>query len=463
MAYELECDVAVIGGGISGLATAYWLHKQGIEVCVLEKSGDPGGSMESIAADGYMFDRGPNSGLETTPLIRQLVTELDLTDEFVYANPEGKKRYIVKNNKLHPIPMSLSGFLGTELFSASGKMRVLKEPFVGKSDDGYYQSVADFVSRRLGQEFLDYLINPFVSGVYAGSPERLSVRSAFPKLYALEEKYGSLTLGFVRGMKERRQRNEVSKQSAQMFSFRKGMQTLPKTLAAKLGTRVNFLCDIESIEKGKDRFLTVYNKAGDFKGRVLSRAVVTTIPAYALRKPVATLISDADTHLENIYHPPVLTAYLGYETRSINRPLDGFGFLIPEREQKSFLGGIWSSTLFPERAPRDVSTFTLFIGGVRNPAIVEQDANALLAQAQREFEVLMGISAEPVYKAMKLWPNAIPQYNLGYIEHERYFDSLEAAYPGFFISGNFRRGISVGDCIRNSDVVFRQVMDFLEK
>ena len=194
--------------------------------------------MESVFENGYLFDRGPNSGLDTTPIIMQLVNELGLQNEIVFASKIGNKRYILRDNQLHPLPINPPALLKTKLFSSRAKLRLLMEPFIGRSNDGFYESIAEFVKRRLGTEFLDYAINPFVAGVYAGNPEELSVKSAFPKLYALEEKYGGLIVGSIKSIRERRNRAEKSKQSAKMFSFINGMQVLPTALAGSLGDHV---------------------------------------------------------------------------------------------------------------------------------------------------------------------------------------------------------------------------------
>ena len=186
--------IVVIGAGISGLTTAYLLSKKGFDVKVLEKNTSVGGSIESVTENGFLFDRGPNSALETTPIIGQLIKELGLESELLYASKQANKRYILRDNNLHALPMSPPGLIKTKLFSTKAKLRLMAEPFIRRSNDGYYQSLAEFVKRRLGQEFLDYAINPFVAGVYAGKPEDLSVKSAFPKLYALEEKYGGLII-----------------------------------------------------------------------------------------------------------------------------------------------------------------------------------------------------------------------------------------------------------------------------
>ncbi|MCE1189029.1 MAG: protoporphyrinogen oxidase, partial [Ignavibacteria bacterium] len=441
MDQTLDTDIVVIGAGVSGLSTAFWLHKKGFKVIVLEKNAVAGGSMESIRQDGFLFDRGPNSGLETTPLIQELVKDLGLQNEFLYSSTQGSKRYVMRDNELHAIPTTPQGFLQTKLFSGKAKWRVLKEPFIKRSSDGYYQSLADFVRRRLGEEFLDYAIDPFVSGVYAGDPEKLSVKSAFPKVYNLEEKYGGLIVGAARSTKERRQRAETSKQSAKMFSFTNGMQSLPNTIANKLGDRVKYLCDVLSITKSEGRYNVIYNRGGDFTSSISTRAVISTAPSYVASRYFSHLLPDSPAHFDAIYHPPVMVVFLGYKGNQIGRELDGFGYLIPGKENKNYLGAIWSSTIFPNRAPQDSECFTLFVGGARKTELFDLNKDELVDKVVEEFSKQMAITGTPVYKNYRFWSKAIPQYNTGYIEHENYFDSCEENFPGIYISGNFRGGI----------------------
>ena len=374
----------------------------------------------------------------------------------VYANKKGNKRYILRNNRLHPLPMSPPAFLKTKLFSTSAKLRLMAEPFIGRSKDGYYQSIADFVKRRLGKEFLDYAINPFVAGVYAGNPEDLSVKSAFPKLYELEEKYGGLIVGTIKSMKQRKQRAEKSKQSAKMFSFKDGMQAFPSAIAKYLENKVITSAEVNSIIKKENGYLVNY-KIGNIDESLECDAVLSTIPAYTASEIFKPFDEKLAEHLNNIYYPPVLVLYLGYNETDINQPLDGFGFLIPAKEKKSFLGAIWSSVLFPNRAPLGQASFTLFIGGARNPEIGNIDKEILFKNARNEFESIMKINGEPTYINYRYWNKAIPQYNVGYIEHEKYFAEFEKNNPGIFLSGNYRGGISVGDCIKNTEVTAERI------
>lgn len=448
--------VVVIGAGISGLTTAYLLSKKGIDVRIIERKSEVGGSIESVIENGFLFDRGPNSALETTPVIAQLIEELSLQDELLYANKEANKRYILRNNKLHALPMSPPALIKTELFSAKAKLRLLAEPFIGRSNDGYYQSLAEFVKRRLGQEFLDYAINPFVAGVYAGRPEELSVKSAFPKLYALEEKYGGLIIGTIRSIRERKKRAEKSKQSAKMLSFKSGMIALPKAIANYFGNKIILSAEVLSIDKTIDGYIVSYKQNG-IDEAIACDAVLSTVPAYVASGLFSKFNKNFKTHADAIYYPPVLVYFLAYNKKDIKQPLDGFGFLIPEKENKSFLGALWSSVIFSNRAKDDYATFTLFIGGSRNPNSIKEDREILLSRVRKEFEEIMKITGQPVYSSQRFWEKAIPQYNIGYVEHEKFFDEFEKENPGLFISGNFRGGISVGDCIKNADLVCNKI------
>ena len=452
--------ITILGAGISGLTTAYWLDKTGIEVKILEAANEPGGSMQTSFEEGFLVDFGPNSGLETTPLIRQIVDDVGLSNEMVYASEASSKRYILREDRLHPLPMSAGSFIKTKLFSTKAKVRLLGEPFIGKSDDGYYQSMSEFVRRRLGQEFLDYAIDPFVSGVFAGDPNKLSVKSAFPKLYRLEKVYGGLIKGMIKGARERKQRSEQSKQNAKMFSFVAGMQTFPKAIAKKLNGKIEYECRAQSVEHNTSGWKVIYEKDGKMCEDV-SDYVLSTIPAYIAAEIFKGLDQNLSKHFEEIYYPPVMVLYIGFKKSSIGQPLDGFGYLIPSKEKKSYLGAIWSSTIFPNRCNDENASFTLFVGGARSPHLFDLDKQKLIALVLGEFKETMRITIDPLFIREKLWQKAIPQYNIGYIEHENYFDKFEKENPGIFLSGNYRGGISVGDCVKNSEAVYIRIKESL--
>jgi len=454
-------NIVIIGAGITGLATAHWLRKDGYDVTIIEANSEVGGSMISEKENGYLIDFGPNSGLETSPLIKVLVDDLNLGEQFIYGNKVGNKRYILRDDKLHVLPTSLKDFLSTKLFSVKAKFRLGLEPFIGKSEDGYNQSITEFVTRRLGREFLDYAINPFVAGVYAGNPDKLSVKSAFPKLYRLEEIYGGLIKGTIKGARERKKSGEESKQSAAMFSFVDGMVTLPKAIHAEFGDKVLLNSKVVSVDKVNDKYQITYVQS-NAESKVEADLVISTAPSYIAANFFSKIDSELSNHLNNIYYPPVMVLYLGYDKKDIGQPLDGFGYLIPSNEKKKYLGALWSSVIFDNRAPEGKAAFTIFIGGARSPELFSNDNTKLIDDVIKEFETLMNITGKHEFKKFKLWKKAIPQYNIGYVEHENYSKEFEQKHPGIILGGNYIGGISVGDCIKNSEVLFRKAKESLK-
>ena len=452
--------IVILGAGISGLATAYWLDKKGFEITILESTGSPGGSMQTVTEEGFLIDYGPNSGLETTPLIRKIVDEIGLSKEMVYSSDISNKRFVMRNNQLHVLPTTAFSFIQTKLFSTKAKFRLMTEPFIGKSNDGYYQSMSEFVKRRLGKEFLDYAIDPFVSGVFAGDPDKLSVKSAFPKLYRLEEVYGGLIKGMIKGARERKNRSEKSKQSAKMFSFINGMQSFPKAIALKMNDKINYNCVVKSVEKNNNGYKIIFDKNNSLQ-ELESKYVVSTLPAYNASNIFRELDQNIVKQMDNIYYPPVMVLFIGFRKESIGIPLNGFGYLIPSKEKKSYLGAIWSSTIFPNRCDDSKAAFTLYVGGSRMPNLFELNKAELINKVVNEFKETMKIKDEPLFITDRMWLKAIPQYNVGYIEQENYFNKFEKEHPGIFLSGNYRGGISVGDCIKNSEITVSRLMETL--
>jgi len=464
MSHDRRAQVAVIGGGISGLATAHYLTGMGIDTRIIEKSERTGGTIESARIEGFLVDYGPNSGLDTSPLLGEMFERLGASSSLEYANDKAKNRYIVKNSRLHALPMGPGGFVRTPLFSPMAKLALLKEPFIRPSDPNQDHSLADFVKRRLGREFLDYAINPFVSGIYAGVPEKLSVRESFPKLYDLEQQYGSLIKGAVKGMRERRRRSksgEQSRASARMFSFSGGMQTIVDALSRELTDRIHTGTRPLCVER-KEAGFTIHSRSAGGDWALDCDAVVLAIPAYAYRELDFTMPFTIGEHLDRILYPPVSVVFFGYKTNPAKTPLDGFGFLIPEKEKRGILGTIWNSTLFPKRAPDGGVSLTTFVGGSRQPDNALLDDGAIVDLVRRDLEDLIGITMTPDVVAIRCWERAIPQYNIGHTDIIRAIAAFERKTPGLYVSGNFRGGVAISDCVRQARAVADQAASGLD-
>lgn len=440
-------SIGIVGAGITGLTSAYFLEKAGFSVTVYEKSPRAGGVIRSYREGPWLAEEGPHTLLETSPVISQLINELGIEPERFYANEASKKRFIVRNKKPIPLPASPVSFLKTDLFSLKAKLRLFKEPFIKPWDNRSEESLAHFVERRLGKEFLDYAINPFVAGVYAGDPKNLSVKQAFEKLYELEQKYGSLIKGQIKGAKERKQRQEVSKQKAQLLSFKDGLETIPKAIFTHLSENIELNSTVNKIRRNDEGWEIVINKNGNELKRkhdkILYCGPVHHLPELNLENSGNSNLAD----FTDVYYPPVSVLTLGFQKEQVDHPLDGFGMLIPQKESFHILGTLFTSTLFPGRAPEGYVTLASFIGGARNPGLAESDTQKLLETTLKDLDIMLGIKGQPEFIHHIFWEHAIPQYQIGYGLIKERMNQIEMLNPGFYLAGNYRNGISVSDCI----------------
>jgi len=439
-------SVAVIGAGITGLTAAFRLRQKGIPVTVYEAGGRVGGVIQTVRQDGYLAECGPNSILETSPTISALVSELGLDPRRIYSDVGAEKRYLVRHHCLVELPASPRQMLTTGLFSVRAKLRLLVEPFIRRAPAWAEESLEKFVVRRLGREFLDYAINPFVAGVYAGAPSRLSVQHAFPKLHALEQRYGSLLLGQFLGARERKARGEVPKQSAKKFSFDAGLEVLTNTLQSQLGEAIRLRRPIRRLVRTGATW-GLFAQAAD-KISAKPSAVLLTVPAHQLAKlEMDHALRLPFTALGALPYPPVTSLALGFRREDVAHPLDGFGMLIPEVEGFQLLGTIFSSSLFPKRAPSGEVLLTSYLGGARAPELALASESEQIEVALTDLRKLLGVRGRPTFVHRCAFPKAIPQYEVGYGHFKQTMHKLETDHPGLFLAGNFRDGISLGDSI----------------
>lgn len=429
--------IAIIGAGITGLTAAFKLKRRGIDCTVYEASDRPGGVIRTIQENGFLAECGPNSVLDTSPKLGKLIADAGLSENRLDANAAAKKRFIVRDQKPVALPSSPPAFFTSKAFSLQAKLRLMKEPFI-RSKSFEAESLADFVLRRLGQEFLDYAISPFVSGVYAGDPAKLSTAYAFPKLYALEQKYGSLIKGAIQGAKERKKRQEVSKQNARMFTFDEGMEVLPKRLAEILGDDLKLNQPVKSIQQ-----VSANKRSWQVNGEEFSD-VILAIPTHAMSK----LDLPVDLSLfSEITYPSVASLSLGFRADQLEHPLDGFGMLIPRVEHFYSLGTLFTSSIFSGRAPDGMVMLTSFIGGALASEKALQDEDEMLQLVLKDMQTSLGLKGEPVHKHLSVYPQAIPQYNVGYERFLNAMKQIESDAPGLHFAGHYRDGISVADSI----------------
>jgi oxygen-dependent protoporphyrinogen oxidase len=454
-------SIAIIGGGITGLTAAYRLQQQNLPVTLYEADRRVGGVIQSVRRNGYLAEFGPNTILETSPKIGALVHDLGLAERRMYSDPGAENRYLVRDRQPVKLPGSPLGFLGTRLFTMSAKLRLLREPFVRRAPADVEESLADFVKRRIGQEFLDYAINPFVAGVYAGDPARLSVQQAFPKLHAIEQRYGSLILGQFLGARERKRRAEVSKQNAKKISFDEGLQVLTETLREKLDDAVRLETPVLGIRQEPGGWTVVSRSDGqDFEQE--HAAVIYAGPAYRLPQiELQTARTVSLSPLGQIQYPPVASVVLGFRRADVDHPLDGFGMLVPEIEGFNILGTLFSSSLFPNRAPEGHVTLTSYVGGTRSPKLAYGNEEELVGLTVQDLRTLLGVKSKPTFQHCFLFPKAIPQYEVGYARFKELMDEVERSAPGLFLAGNYRDGVSLGDSIVSGHNIAERVEAFV--
>jgi oxygen-dependent protoporphyrinogen oxidase len=455
-------DAIVLGGGISGLVAALELQRSGSSVRLLEASDRLGGVIRSRRVDGFLVEHGPNTVLATSGEIARLLESVGLTERLEWGDASSNKRFVVRGGRLRPVPTSPPGFLGTRLFHLGAKMRLLREPFIKPSGPDAVESLADFVLRRLGREFLDYAINPFVSGVYAGRPEELEVRTAFPKVWELEQRYGSLIGGAIKGARERKARaaaGEVAKDRARLFSFPDGNQELPEAIGRALQDAASTGLGARAVQAIPGGFRVLADGAqGPLD--LEARAVVAALP----QEPLLALWDDPDLKpLGEVPYPPLAVVFTGWRGEPGGRPRDGFGFLVPEVEKRSVLGTLWNSSLFPGRCPLGGAALTSFVGGRRAPELATLPEDQLLARVRADLRDLMGIERAPDFVFVERYDRAIPQYTLGHHARLQALARFEAAHPGVFVASNLVGGVSVGDRIRFASALAGRVQDFLRQ
>jgi oxygen-dependent protoporphyrinogen oxidase len=451
--------VAIVGGGVTGLTAAFRLRQRGIPSVVYESGSRPGGPVHTTERDGYLAEDGPNTLLETSPKLRQLIDDVGLKDQCLTSDPAANKRYIVRGGRLLAVPDSLPGWMTTPLFSFGAKLNVLGELLRPRGRADVEETVAGFVRRRLGQEFLDYAINPFVGGVYAGNPERLSLREAFPKLHQVETRYRSLFLGQMLGARERRRSGETPKDRAPKLSFRHGLGSLVTALATQLGDALQLNAPVEAIRRHAGGWQVTVNRQGRHETAEHS-AVLLAAPAYRLAGIQLDAGNDASlSWLGDIHYAAVTVLVLGFRREDVAHPLDGFGALIPEVEKQAILGAIFSSSLFPGRAPAGHVTLTCYLGGSRSPEMALASEEVQLAATREALGRLLGVRGEPSFLHRTVHRLAIPQYLLGFGDFRARMTKLERQAPGLRLAGHFRNGIALTDCLMAALQVAEEIAD----
>lgn len=429
----------VVGGGMAGLTAALSRSRQGVETLLLEESDAPGGVVRTLERDGFLLELGPNT-VRPTPELLELVESLGLASRARFSDPR-LPRYVDFRGRLHALPMSPLALLATPLLSARGKLHLASEPLRRRSAPPN-ETVRDFFARRLGPEVADRIAAPFVSGIFAGDADRLCAADAFPAPVRWEREAGSVLLGAFR---ESRSRRNAQARVRGLLSFRDGLATLPRAMAAALGAAFRAKARIEEVARAGNRW-----RVTSASETLEADEVILALPAAASGRLVRPLAPDAADALDAIPHPFLAVLHLAWPEAALPRPLRGFGHLVVPDASRRILGAVWSSSLFEGRAPAEHALCTVFVGGTRDPGASDLSDTALVEAAVRDLESEGLVRGQPDFAVTTRYERAIPQYTHGHADRVAVLARTEAAHPGLRFIGNYRGGISVGDVVKNA-------------
>ena len=456
--------ISIIGAGISGLTVAYALlnSKNDVEVTVFESDTRTGGKIWSEKIGRFLCEKGPNGFLDNKPRTLELCKSLGI--EPVRGNQNAKRRFIFLNKTLNLLPETPPSFLKSNILTWSGKLRILYELIAPRGPED--ETVAQFVKRRLGTEALERLIDPMCSGIYAGDPYKMSIKSCFPRIKELEQEYGSLIRAMIKIRKQKKveaaqkgskENTEVSVAPAGVLtSFYNGAQTITDALTDRLGDRLRLSASVKGISRSKGAYqveLANENHSAD--------VVIIATPAYTTADILQGLDEELSRILNQIPYPHLSVVCFGYKKEQVTHLLDGFGFLVPHVANRRILGTVWDSSIFPNRASEGYVLLRTMIGGAQAPEIISLDDDEIVRIVFDELKPTLGLKSVPEIVGVYRWDKAIPQYILGHAKILETIDERLKMYPGLYLTGNAYRGISMNDCVENGYALADKIMKSL--
>jgi oxygen-dependent protoporphyrinogen oxidase len=449
-----KIDVLIIGGGISGLATAWWLAQGGLSVEVWEANKHPGGKILSTQQDGYLTERAAAMVMNFRPEVVELVREAGLETAKTIRQPAAEaRRYLLHRGRLKSLPMRLGAMVASPLWSLRGKLRLLAEPFIpsgGRADE----SVSEFVTRRLGREVLEKAMEPFIAGTLAADPDQTSATAALPRLTALERRYGSITAGVLMNRVLRRR----TACTTDTFSFRGGMSTLVETLAQTPGIKMCTGHVVEELVQERHGWRATATTS-DGQRSLSARQVIVTTPAPVAAKLVTPLDNELSELLRGIDYAAVTVVHTGLAHDAAGHPLDGTGFLSPRGESTSLTGNLWMSTLFPNRAPPGKVLLTSYLGGSRAPQVMDWDNERIVEETLRTLCPLLDLKADPEMVRIDRHRQALPVYHGAYQARMQAIADRLQQFPGLHLEANYRGGVSVRDRLVRGHAVAKQILE----
>ncbi|MCC6145805.1 MAG: protoporphyrinogen oxidase [Candidatus Hydrogenedentes bacterium] len=436
-----DARFVVIGGGVSGLCTGFYLARQfgAGEVVVLEAGEVPGGTARTEETEGFRCEWGPNGFLDREPLTLQWVEDLGLKDQLIQANEAASHRYVLKGNRLVEIKPP-PAFLFSPILSLRGKARLLCEPLIEPVKDDSPESIWHFAARRIGREAADTMVQAMVSGIFAGDAKQLSLQHCFPRMAQMEREYGSL----FKALKARKKGSTAAMgPGGTLTSFAGGIATLPRAVAAALGESLRLGTPVAALSRSRDRFVVDTTDGRQIRAEF----VVMAAPSYAAAKILQPLDNQLDSVLNGIGYADITVVCCGYKRARVGRDLNGFGFLVPRTQKKRVLGSLWTSSIFANRAPEGYALFRNMFGGYTDPEAARLPDDELIKLVQQEIHPLLRIAGPPDFVRIFRHRPGIPQYLLGHDTRLAALDSAEQRHRGLIFAGNAYRGVGINDCV----------------
>lgn len=448
----MSVDALIIGGGVSGLATAYHLKKQGLSVRILERQVNTGGSAVSERIGGFLMEHGPSSLNVTAPEATNMSTALGLDGDIRPLSESVKNRYLIKNGKLNPISIHPMGFMLSNYLSLPARARMVMEMLIPHRAGGPEETVAEYSNRRFGREFTDRVIEPLVGGLYAGMASELSMAAVFPNLAKMEREYGSLVIAVIsrwlKGGKAPQRR---------LFSWKNGVGTLPTALAASLRQEIKTGAPVRAIRKTASGFRVEVGFDDSINAKTV---IIATQPhvAAGLLEPLDVLAAGA---AGAISAPPLSVVFMGYRREQVDHPLDGLGYLTPPAEGRNLSGALFGSTMFKDRAPDGHVALSAYIGGAREPGLAGFPKKDLIQMARDEFGEFLGARGEPVVARVRQWSRGLPQLSPSHHKRVKTLMGISDRVPGLFLTGNYLAGPAIGNCLKQAETTSRGVDAYL--
>jgi len=464
--------VVIIGAGISGLATAYAVEQLAekaeldVETQVLERLERTGGKIWSVQEQGFLCEWGPNGFLDNKPMTLDLCRQLGINHQLLRSDDNARKRFIYSDKMLHRLPENGPSFLKSKLISWPGKVRLAGEMLVPTRRDGADETLAEFARRRLGEEALNKLIAPMVSGIFAGNPETMSLQSCFPRIHQLEQEHGGLLKAMVKLSRKKRAEKKAGKTVASaagpggvLTSFQDGIQQLTDGVATALKGEVRVSSGVTEITQKQDGFQLKLEDGSQIEAEIL----VSAAPAHALAGMLENLSSRAAELLREIPYASMNVVCFGYQQERIEHDLNGFGYLIPKAEGCNILGTLWDSSIFPNRAPEGQVLLRSMMGGATNQAAIQLSEEEVKARVMVDLREIMGIMAEPDFVQIFRHQRAIPQYTRGHASRLLALGDALQDHPDLLLTGNAFFGVGLNDCVNSSNQTATRVIEQIQQ